>query len=216
MNKIILALTLVFLTSCDPTTQNPTDSKPTSAAGSISIGDSSSVCYRKLQNLFSQDSAMYLCIIGNVFMDIDDAAEILPLYEEVCVDSLGGTSRGIQIAFTRDTVSSIWTNGGQHLHIWPTDAPETMRIEEGDSRSAVAGKLSLLKQSTEYESFVQQVSLLSKDLRTDADRFMLDRTQWYLTREIASDTILETQLHFNNQLLDSIAIVKDWLMPCPI
>jgi hypothetical protein len=174
----------------------------------LAIGESSTAIYNNLQQLYNCDSIGFVMIVGNIFTNAGCLAYLVPLYTEVLCDDTIRSDSGLQFTFAGDTLKSIYHNNGMTMGSWPNGVGADSIIRIGDPRSMVANKLLKLSGNARTGKELKVFRLFQKDLSTPADTFMLGRAQWYFAREIANDTILETDLYFQDKVLFKIKNVK--------
>lgn len=191
---LFLILPLLSLVSCQKEEKGPiiiveppedrliaADTLLTGEKWGLAIGESAEVLYARIKELGFSKPVTYLGVVGNVFTGIDGLESKIPLYQSVFLDETKGTSSGIQISFSNDKVSAIYTNEGKPLARWPSSLSMNANtvISKGDPVNKVYGKLENIRKINAYSKKFKRVSIFSKDVSKAYDVHMSASPQWY-------------------------------------
>jgi len=80
-----------------PTKIIATDTLTTGQWWGLNIGDTITEIYKTIQHIQAEKRINYLSIVGNVFTNIEDVRNTIPLYTTIFLDEKNGTESGIQI-----------------------------------------------------------------------------------------------------------------------
>jgi hypothetical protein len=214
-----LSTALLFF-ACNKTPnslQNDHDLADSLLSGSyigLTIGDSSRISYDRLQQLYISDSIDNLTIVDNMFSNPMVLPYLLPLYLNIYTDDTIGSDYGLELAFKSDTLQFLIQSHGIILSSWPSSTRPESTITIGNHRAEIANKLVELSGSQAYKKSLRAFRLFEKDLSSLADTFLLCRPQWYFSRRFSTDTVLQTQLFFQNKKLIKVKNVKYAIYPC--
>lgn len=221
---LLLCFLLTFCTSNnqesltgipEPHTRSTIDSMLTGTYLGITIGDSTTKAYSRLQSLYLHDTIGPVSVVGNIIHDSRYLSYVTLHYTHLDCDSNTGTSDGVQFSFKDNTLASIYLNSGTQLLSWPENVSASLTINIGDSRSLVASKVDSLTKIPGIKNYLQRFSFFDKDMSTPADTFMLSHPEWYFARSISTDSLIVTSLFFSNQELYKIRneYIKEYSQP---
>ena len=181
-----------------------TDSIQTGQYWGLSIGDSHTVIYAKVQALKGEKAIDYVGVIGNVFTQLTDIEHTLALYQSVFLDETKGTTTGIQISFADNKVKAIWTNNGIKLNRWPEFNAENASIAINDLVTDVYQKLVKIKANADYSKKFERISLFEKDINKVYDDKMSLSGKWYFVSEVTAKRYYLVNLTFTSGKLSSL------------
>jgi len=210
---LALFLSIVF-TSCmkgssgtgDPNPYRPIqkDTVSTGQMWGLTIGETSSNIYTMLQDIRTEKQISYLGVVGNVFSDLSQIQEKIPLYNSLFMDETAGTPTGIQLGFEASKVKLIYMNNGTPLSKWPSINDFQNGITIGDSISTLYDKLVAIKNVAVYGDKLQRLSLFDKNLTAPFDPGMTGSTQWQVVTTTVNKRWQLLELNFSSGSLASI------------
>jgi hypothetical protein len=169
----------------------------------FTIGQPSVLIYTKLQDIRTEKGINNLAIVGNVFTNLDSLANRIPLYTQILLDETIGTSTGIQITFTNNIVSSIYTNDGVKLGSWP-GGNVNASVQVGNKREDIYNKLVNIKKVAGLAKKFERISVFAKDVNKSYDLNMSLSPQWYFAFNLNTKQYNRIQLNFTAGKLISI------------
>ncbi|MFT3822629.1 MAG: hypothetical protein QM731_01870 [Chitinophagaceae bacterium] len=143
----------------------------------FTIGQTTDQVYLKIQNFPSETYAPYLGIIKNIYTEVTQLENKIPLYNQLLLDETIGTGTGIQVTFQNDKVSSIYTNNGTSLSRWPSGVNINAAIVINDDVSAIYQKLTNINAGP-FNNKLQRMSLFSKNVMKSYDPAMAAAPSW--------------------------------------
>lgn len=192
---LIIASTLLFFVSscikdtadippvvcdCPPQTQLiGTDSLMSGSYLGVQINASGEHTYSALQKLSDTLDLKYINIVGNIFTDVSQLQDRIPLYQSIFLDEQKGTDMGVQISFKDNKVSAIYLNKGTRLTRWPSNGNADTAIQNGDNVEILYRKLVKISQLSAYRNKFERISMFTKDLTTNYDPMMKNAPNWY-------------------------------------
>ncbi|MGN6294903.1 MAG: hypothetical protein ACTHMV_19285 [Chitinophagaceae bacterium] len=210
---LALFLSIVF-TSCmkgssgtnDPNSYRPIqkDTVRTGQMWGLAIGEASSDIYTILQDIRTERQISYLGVVGNVFSDLSQIQEKIPLYNSLFMDEPAGTPTGIQLGFEASKVKLIYMNNGTPLTKWPSINDFQNGITIGDSVSTLYDKLVAIKSVAVYGDKLQRLSLFDKNLTAPFDPGMAGSAQWQVVTTTVNKRWQLLELNFSSGILTSI------------
>jgi hypothetical protein len=170
----------------------------------INIGQTSAEIYSKIQAMRVEKNISAMGIVNNVYTDLAQLENKIPLYTSVYLDETKGTGTGIQINFESDKVKSIFTNDGVQLNSWPgfTDTENTVAV--GNDIGAVYQKLVNIKKQGAYTKKFERLSVFFKDVNKAYDPQMSASPQWYFVSKVTDKRYNWVALNFTAGKLSSI------------
>ena len=183
-----------ILTICPPPGIIIQDSLTSGTYLSMTVGDGTENIYAAIQALTKTQKVTYVNVVGNVFNNLSQLENRIPLYQSVCLDEMVGTESGAQIAFEQNKVKSIYLNSGKELSQWPSNLKTAISI--GDDISQLFGKLDQIRKNPTYTNKFERISLYTKNLDTIYDPIMTQSPQWYFAYMVAPGQMDEVKLHF--------------------
>lgn len=159
-----------------PATKVTTDTFTVGSWRGFTIGQTPTEVYAQIQNFPSEVSEPYLGITKNIYTQVSQLENKIPLYTQLLLDEATGTSSGIQISFKDDKVNSIFTNGGTQLTRWPGVASSTS-ITVNDAVSDIYQKLASLSNGP-FGNKLERISLFSKNVTKSYDPAMANSPRW--------------------------------------
>ncbi|GGM86741.1 hypothetical protein GCM10010967_18890 [Dyadobacter beijingensis] len=215
----ILLLATVTFTACqkeaaDPLTTGPEpvpyriekDSIETGSFLGIAIGDEAAAVYPKIQALQLSKGVTAMNVVGNIFSDLDQLRDRIPLYEYILLDQNRGTDTGVQITIKGTSVSAIYLNSGKKLNQWPEKEKASASVQTGEHVNALFGKFTSIRKNKTYSSKFERIFLMTKNLATAYDPAMTQSPQWYFGYATGPETSEQIQVHFENGKVKKIRI----------
>jgi len=170
----------------------------------MTVGDGTENIYAAIQALTKTEKVTYVNVVGNVFNNLSQLENRIPLYQSVYLDEMVGTESGAQIAFENYKVKSIYLNSGKELTQWPSNLKTAISI--GDDISLLFGKLDQIRKNPTYANKFERISLFTKNLDTAYDPIMTQSSQWYFAYAISPGKMDEVKLHFSSGKLVKINV----------
>jgi hypothetical protein len=214
----IFFLVLLVLPACKKEATDPTkiiieppttylisrDTLTTGQLWGLTIGQSSTDLYAKIQEIRVERKITGLSVVGNVFTSLDGLENKIPLYTSINLDEAVGTSTGIQIAFSENKVRSIYTNNALALTKWPIGNGANATVAIGDKIEDIYSKLVAIKNIGAYTRKFEYIAIFSKDLTKTYDPQMSASPQWYFAVPAGNKKYNDVQLNFTSGKLVSI------------
>lgn len=160
-----------------PATKVTTDTITSGTWRGFTIGQTPTEVYAQIQNFPSEVSDPYLGITKNIYTQVSQLENTIPLYTQLLLDEATGTSSGIQISFKDDKVNSIFTNGGTKLTRWPGVVSGDASIAVNDAVSDIYKKLANISTGP-FRSKLERISLFSKNVAKSYDPVMANSPRW--------------------------------------
>ncbi|TFF40299.1 hypothetical protein [Mucilaginibacter psychrotolerans] len=170
----------------------------------LTVGQSASALYSRIQEIKIERHIGNLSIVGNVFTSLETLKDKLPLYTSIYLDETLGTGTGIQIYFEDDKVKSVWTNDGVGLKRWPLINGASASVTVGDPIGGVYQKLVNIKKQAAYVNKFERISIFNKDINKVYDPSMSASRQWYFVSVIDDQRYNMVSLNFSAGNLVSI------------
>ncbi len=180
------------------------DSIATGQFWGITIGQISAEIYAKIQSLSAEKGITSLGVVDNRFSRLDSIQNMIPLYSSLFLDERKGTDRGIQFSFNNDKVEQIFVNSGQRLQQWPALSNKNLSVAVGDPVSEVYDKLSAIKNTSNYNSLFESLSIFYKIVSKPYDPTMSKSRQWYFATPVVNKRYYLVHLNFVGGKLQSI------------
>jgi hypothetical protein len=170
----------------------------------FAIGQSSSSVYAKAQEVKVERKIAYMSVVGNVFTSLESLENKIPLYLSIYLDQTVGTSTGIQIYFTNNTVKSIWTNDGAKMNKWPSNTVDASTVAVGDQIGDIYSKLVNIKKLSAYANKFERISVFEKEITKPYDDQMTNSRLWYINGDVDDKSYYQLELNFTAGKLVSI------------
>jgi len=174
----------------------------------MSINEKAETIYSNIQSLRVSNGVSYVNVVSNIFSDITQLRNRIPLYQYILLDQSEGTDSGIQITIELEKVKSIYLNSGKKLSQWPekSDAKSSVRI--GDQAGELYQKMLNIYNKGIYARKFERISLLTKDVSLSFDPLMAQSPQWYFAYTTGIDLWELVQMHLKNGKLDYIVVER--------
>ncbi|TWR26517.1 hypothetical protein FPZ43_15290 [Mucilaginibacter pallidiroseus] len=182
------------------------DTITTGAFWGLAIGQTATNIYATLQAMQPEKKMSEIGIVGNVFDQLERVENRLPLYKSILLDHAVGSSAGIQIYFTNDKVSSIYTNNGAKLNRWPGNTGNEASITTGEAISGVYAKLYNIRKNPGFTALFERVSMFSKDIVKPYDDLMAQSPEWYFVSPGEGKRYTQVQMKFTAGKLTAIYV----------
>jgi len=170
----------------------------------INVGQSAQDVYSTLQAIRADKQISYLGIVGNVYSDLAELENKIPLYNSIFMDETTGTSNGIQVGFEAEKIKVIYMNNGTPLTKWPGINEYANGLSIGDSVTTIYDKLVGIKSLSVYANKLQRLSLFDKNLSKDYDPGIASSTQWQIVTAAVNKRWQLLELNFTGGSLVSI------------
>lgn len=164
----------------------------------IKINAAAEDTYGALSALPENNGIRYVNVVGNIFSNINQLNNRIPLYQSIFLDEQKGTDSGVQIAFKEGKVNSIYLNNGNKLAQWPLKETASKSVRVGDASDALYGKLVKIQGNNAYANKFQRISLFTKDLSSRYDAVMADSPQWYLRYAVEPKLFEHIDIYFES------------------
>lgn len=171
----------------------------------FSIGANAETTYASVNQLKENIGLDYINIVANIYSDITELEDKLPLYHYIFMDEEKGTSTGVQLGISEDRIATIFLGNGEELEKWPTDLSQ-FAIRKGDEVATLFDKLKTISQNDKYKKKFEAINLLTKDLSKPYDSQMSKSPQWYFGYTLADDKMDVIKLNFEEGMLKNIII----------
>ena len=171
----------------------------------FSIGTNAEHTYAAV-NLFKEEIGLdYMNVVSNIYSDLAELEEKLPLYHNIFMDEEKGTSTGVQLGIKEDRIATIFLGNGEELEKWPTDLSQSA-IRKGDEVTTLFDKLKTISQNDKYKKKFEAINLLTKDLSKPYDSQMSKSPQWYFGYTLTDNKMDVVKLNFEEGILKNIII----------
>jgi len=170
----------------------------------LTIGSSAAETYQDLKKVNSPTSINYLNLVSNIYTDLNQLRDKLPLYHNMYFSNPEARHAGIQINFEAGKVKSIFTNEGKKLNKWPVGATNVNSVQVNDPVTIIFDKLVKIKAKPQYAKTFSEIMLLTKDPDKAYDNNMSQLPQWYFSYKLEGRKWDEVQLIFKAGKLGSI------------
>jgi len=171
----------------------------------FSIGTNAEHTYAAV-NLFKEEIGLdYMNVVSNIYSDLAELEEKLPLYHYIFMDEEKGTSTGVQLGIKEDRIATIFLGNGEELEKWPTDLSQSA-IRKGDEVTTLFDKLKTISQNDKYKKKFEAINLLTKDLSKPYDSQMSKSPQWYFGYTLTDNKMDVVKLNFEEGILKNIII----------
>ncbi|MBI0398790.1 hypothetical protein [Cyclobacterium marinum] len=171
----------------------------------FSIGTNAEHTYAAV-NLFKEEIGLdYMNVVSNIYSDLAELEEKLPLYHYIFMDEEKGTSTGVQLGIKEDRIATIFLGNGEELEKWPTDLSKSA-IRKGDEVTTLFDKLKTISQNDKYKKKFEAINLLTKDLSKPYDSQMSQSPQWYFGYTLTDNKMDVVKLNFEEGILKNIII----------
>ena len=171
----------------------------------FSLGTNAEHTYAAV-NLFKEEIGLdYMNVVSNIYSDLAELAEKLPLYHYIFMDEEKGTSTGVQLGIKEDRIATIFLGNGEELEKWPTDLSQSA-IRKGDEVTTLFDKLKTISQNDKYKKKFEAINLLTKDLSKPYDSQMSQSPQWYFGYTLTDNKMDVVKLNFEEGILKNIII----------
>ena len=187
-----------------PTKIITTDTLTTGQWWGLNIGDTITEIYKTIQHIQAEKRINYLAIVGNVFTNIEDVRNTIPLYTTIFLDEKAGTESGIQIYFAHDKVNAIWTNSGTLLGRWPPNADLSATIAKDEAIGNIYSTLNSISHIAAFANKFERISLFNKDIGKAYDPQMSKSPQWHFSATVNNSRFYIIHLNFSSGLLASV------------
>lgn len=171
----------------------------------FSIGANSKATYMAVNQLKGEIGLDYLNVVANIYSDIAELEDKLPLYHYIFMDEEKGTSTGVQLGISEDRIATIFLGNGDELEKWPTDLSQSA-IRKGDEVATLFDKLKTISQNDKYKKKFEAINLLTKDLSKPYDYQMSKSPQWYFGYTLTDNKMDVVKLNFEEGILQNIII----------
>jgi len=183
-----------------------TDSTMSGSHLGLEINAKSENVYTSLQKLRDTIDLQYVNIVGNIFTDVNQLQERIPLYQSIFLDEQKGTDSGVQISFKENKVSNIFLNSGRKLTQWPSSGIAGTVIKNGDDVNSLYVKLVKINQLSAYRNKFERISMFTKDLFTKYDPILNESPGWYFAYSFGDKRMDVIDLDFEKGQLVKIKI----------
>lgn len=171
----------------------------------FSIGTNAEHTYAAV-NLFKEEIGLdYMNVVSNIYSDLAELEEKLPLYHYIFMDEEKGTSTGVQLGIKEDRIATIFLGNGEELEKWPTDLSQSA-IRKGDEVTTLFDNLKTISQNDKYKKKFEAINLLTKDLSKPYDSQMSQSPQWYFGYTLTDNKMDVVKLNFEEGILKNIII----------
>ena len=170
------------------------------------INKDAAAIYKASQSLRETKGIMHLNVVGNIFSDVRQLSDRVPLYSYMLFDQQQGTETGVQITLEDGKVKSLFLNNGKQMRQWPEKSKTAVKV--GDPADGLYEKLADVSRQKSYSNKFERISLLTKDLNTAFDPGMMRSPQWYFRYRTSSTTSEHVDLHLKDGKLSYIVLMR--------